>query len=340
MMKELRILFVFSVVMAAVFFLSNTASAVRIKIATKVPENFKSAKIMSSMFREIKEKTNGNVVFKVYYGGVKGTGRDLLLKIKSGEIQGGEFTSGEAASVSKDLDLMSAPLTFKDYREVDYVFDRMSLHLSDELEKRGYVVLGWFEMGFAYIMSLEPIESLADLKDKKVWIPEGDNLGRAVFEEIGVPPIPLTIADVILALQTGQIDTVANSFVGAIALQWHTNIRYITDTPILYAYGLLMITREAYDKIPPMYRETVHEILDRYFDKLKKDIRSSNRESARALVSEGIRFVTAAPGDQEEFEGVVREVKDRLLEKEFPGEGLKKLREYIQEYRKTPSEGE
>jgi TRAP-type C4-dicarboxylate transport system substrate-binding protein len=89
-----------------------------------------------------------------------------------------------------------------------------------------------------------------------------------------------------------------------------------------------------------MYRETVHEILDRYFDKLKKDIRSSNRESARALVSEGIRFVTAAPGDQEEFEGVVREVKDRLLEKEFPGEGLKKLREYIQEYRKTPSEGE
>jgi TRAP-type C4-dicarboxylate transport system substrate-binding protein len=200
------------------------------------------------------------------------------------------------------------------------------------------VVLGWFETGFAYIMSLEPIDSLADLKDKKVWIPEGDSVGRAVFEEIGVPPIPMTVADVILALQTGQIDTVANSFVGAIALQWHTNIRYITDTPILYAYGLLMITREAYDRIPARYRETVHEILDRYFDELKMDIRKSNRDSARTLIKEGIRFVTAAPEDQEEFEQVVHEVKDQLLEKEFPGEGLTKLRQYIQEYRKTPSE--
>jgi TRAP-type C4-dicarboxylate transport system substrate-binding protein len=325
--------------MVAVLFTSKPAFAVRIKIATKAPANFKSAKIIKKMFREIEEKTDRNVVFKVYYGGVKGTGRDLLLKMKSGEIHGAEFTSGEAASVSKDLELMSVPLTFKDYQEVDHVFEKMSVHLKKQLEKRGYVVLGWFEMGFAYIMSLEPIESLADLKNKKVWIPEGDRVGRAVFKAIGVPPIPMTIADVILALQTGQIDTVANSFVGAIALQWHTSIRYITDTPILYAYGLLMITREAYDKIPARYRETIHEILDRYFDEFKMDIRKSNRDSARTLIKEGIQFVPATPENYKEFEQVVHEVKDQLLEKEFPGEGLTKLRQYIHEYRKTHSEG-
>jgi TRAP-type C4-dicarboxylate transport system substrate-binding protein len=324
--------------MVAVLFTSKPAFAVRIKIATKAPANFKSAKIIKKMFREIEEKTDRNVVFKVYYGGVKGTGRDLLLKMKSGEIHGAEFTSGEAASVSKDLELMSVPLTFKDYQEVDHVFEKMSVHLKKQLEKRGYVVLGWFEMGFAYIMSLEPIESLADLKNKKVWIPEGDRVGRAVFKAIGVPPIPMTIADVILALQTGQIDTVANSFVGAIALQWHTSIRYITDTPILYAYGLLMITREAYDKIPARYRETIHEILDRYFDEFKMDIRKSNRDSARTLIKEGIQFVPATPENYKEFEQVVHEVKDQLLEKEFPGEGLTKLRQYIHEYRKTHSE--
>ena len=340
MMERLRILFICLVVMVAMLFSSNPAFAVRIKIATKAPENFKSAKIIKKMFREIKEKTDGNVVFKVYYGGVKGTGRDLLLKMRSGEIHGAEFTSGEAASVSKDLELMSSPLTLTDYQEVDYVFEKMSLHLKKQLEKRGYVVLGWFEMGFAHMMSLEPIESLADLKNKKVWIPEGDRVGRAVFEAIGVPPIPMTIADVILALQTGQIDTVANSFVGAIALQWHTSIRYITDTPILYAYGLLMITREAYEKIPVRYRETVHEILDRYFDELKMDIRKSNRDSARTLINEGIQFVPATPENYREFEQVVNEVKDQLLEKEFSGEGLTKLRQYIYEYRKTLSEGE
>jgi len=323
--------------MAAVLFFSSPADAVRIKIATKAPANFKSARIIKKMFREIEEKTDKNVVFKVYYGGVKGTGRDLLLKMKSGEIHGGEFTSGEAAPVSRDLELMSTVLTFEDYKEVDYVFGKMSGYLSKQLLERGYVVLGWIETGFVYIMSLEPVNSLADLKGKKVWIPQGDRLGRAVFEAIGVPPIPMTISDVMIALQTGQINTVANSYVGAIALQWHTSIEYITDTPILYAYGLLMITREAYDSIPAKYRQTVHTILDRHFEELKMEIRKDNRESARTLMKREIQFVNPPKENYEEFEKVVREVKDALLEKEFPGEGLIKLRQHIDEYRKSLS---
>jgi TRAP-type C4-dicarboxylate transport system substrate-binding protein len=320
--------------------MSDPAYAVRIKIATKAPANFESARIIKKMFREIEEKTDRNVVFKVYYGGVKGTGRDLLLKMKSGEIHGAEFTSGEAASVSKDLELMSAPLTFNDYREADHVFEKMAVHLKKQLGERGYVVLGWFEVGFVYIMSLEPIDSLADLKGKKVWIPQGDRISRAVFEAIGVPPIPMTIADVMLALQTGQIDTVANSYVGAIALQWHTNTKYVTDTPILYAYGLLMITREAYDSIPARYRETVQDILDRHFEELKMELRKDNSESARTLIKRGIQFVHPPQDSYEEFEQVVRGVKDELLEKEFPGEGLIKLRKYIDEYRESLSKGE
>jgi TRAP-type C4-dicarboxylate transport system substrate-binding protein len=325
--------------MIAVLFSSNPSFAVRIKIATKAPANFKSAQIIKRMFKEIEEKTDRNVVFKVYYGGVKGTGRDLLLKMKSGEIHGAEFTSGEAALVNRDIGIMGPLLTFKNYKEVDYVFEKMSVHLKNQLEKRGYVVLGWFEIGFVYIMSVEPIESLEDLKSRKVWIPQYDHFDRAVFEAIGVPPIPMTIADVILALQTGQVDTVANSFVGAIALQWHTRIKYITDTPLLYAYGLLMITRESYNKIPGTYRETVHEIIDRYFNELKMDIRKSNRDSAQTLIKRGIKFVPATPENYEEFEQVVQGVKERLLEKEYPGEGLIKLRQYINEYRKTHSEG-
>lgn len=338
-MAGLRILFIFSVIIAAILFTSNPASAVRIKIATKAPENFESARIIKKMFKEIREKTDGKVVFKVYYGGVKGSGRDLLLKMKSGEIQGAEFTSGEAASVVKDLELMSAPLTFRDYKEVDYVFDTMSVYLEEQLEERGYVALGWFEVGFVYIMSTEPVASLADLKKKKAWIPEGDSVGRAVFEAIGVPPIPMSIADVILALQTGQIDTVANSFVGAIALQWHTGIKYITDVPILYSYGLLLLTREAYEEIPSEYRETVKVIMSDYFSKLKTDMRKDNRDSAQALIKEGIQFVPATAENYREFERVVQEVKDGLLKKLFPGDGRVKLQQYIDEYRNARSEG-
>jgi len=312
---------------------ANPAFALRIKLATKAPENFKSARIVKEMAKEIEEKTDRNVRFKVYYGGVKGSGRDLLLKMKSGEIQGGEFTAGEASSVLNDLQIMNIPFMFKNYDEVDFVLDRMGPYFREELRKRGYEVLGWLEVGFGYIMSMEPIASRADLQGKKVWIPQGDPIGQAAFEAIGVPPIPMTIADVMVALQTGQMDTVTNSFVGAIALQWHTRIKYITDVPLLYIYGLLMITKDAYDKIPAEYRGTVDGIVDRYFKELKKDIRKNNFDSRQTLTKQGIQIVPVSEAQYKELKELMDGVMEELAGKEFQGEALQRMQDVLREFR-------
>lgn len=339
MMDRLKISLIFTAAMIAVLFFSIPVFAVRVKIATKLPANFGPAKIVKKMTKEIEEKTDGKVRFKIYYGGVKGTGRDLLLKMKGGEIQGGEFMASDVYAMSNDFQLMGVPFTFNNYEEVDYVLKKLTAHLNEQVEKRGYIVLGWTEVGFAYIMSVKPIGSVADLKGKKVWIPQGDRTSQALFEALGVSPIPMTIADVMLALQTGQIDTVANSFMGAIALQWHTKIKYITDVPLFYAYGLLMITKEAYDKIPTEHKERVHEILDRYFTKMKMDIRKNNIDSAKALVKRGIQFVPVTPEHNKELKQVIEEVKEQLTGTEFPREGLIKMQQYLNEYRETPSVG-
>ncbi len=334
-MDRLKISLILITLMIALSFSSNAVSAVRIKIATKAPENFKSSKIIKKMAEEIKEKTNDKVRLKFYYGGVKGSGRDLLLKMRSGEIHGGEFTSGETMSVTSDLQLMGIPFSFNNYEEADYVFKKITARLNEKFIKKDYVVLGWIEIGFAHIMSVEPIGSMADLKGKKVWIPEGDRVSKAFFEAMNVPTIPMTIADVMVALQTGQINTVANSFVGAIALQWHTRIKYITHVPLLYVYGLLMITREAYDKIPAEYRDTVHEVVDRHFIELKKDIRKSNQEASETLVKRGIQFVHVSPENYKELKHIVEKVTKKLSGSEFPADGLKLFRQYLKEYRKS-----
>jgi TRAP-type C4-dicarboxylate transport system substrate-binding protein len=339
MMDRLKLSLIFTVAMIAVLFFSIPVFAVRIKIATKAPENFKSAKIVKKMMREIEGKTDGKVRFKIYYGGVKGTGRDLLLKMKSGEIQGGEFTAGEVAAMSDDFKLMGVIFAFNNYEEVDYVLKKMTAQLSEQMEKRGYVVLGWIEVGFTYIMSVEPIGTVADLKGKKVWIPQGDRASQAFFEALGVSPIPMTIADVMLALQTGQIDTVANSFVGAITFQWHTKIKYISDIPLSYAHGLLMITKEAYDKIPAGHKDTVHKIVDRYFTEMKMDMRMNNIDSAKTLVKQGIQFVPVTHEQNKELKQIIEEVKEQLTGTEFPREGLIKMQQYLNEHRGIPSEG-
>ena len=320
-------------VLIGLAWLSAPAHAVRIKLATKAPENFASSKIIKQMTEEIAQKTGGQVTFKIYYGGVKGTGRDLLLKIKSKEIQGGEFTAGEASSVLSDLRIPSNPLTISSYEELDFVMGRMEPLFQAELEKAGFVVLGWIEMGFAYIMSVDPVGSLGDLKGKKVWIPTGDPVGKAAFEAMGVSPTQYTISDVMVALQTGQINTVGNSFVGAIALQWNTKVKFITDRPLLYIYGLTMITREAWEEIPAEHRDTVRKLLDQYFGILKADIRKSNTEARGTLEKEGIKFVPVSPANYQELATVIEKVNKDLAGKEFSGETMQKMQQFLNEYR-------
>ena len=38
-----------------------------------------------------------------------------------------------------------------------------------------------------------------------------------------------------------MIETIGASPVAAIALQWHTRVKYLTDTPVFYLYGTLVI---------------------------------------------------------------------------------------------------
>ena len=81
-------------------------------------------------------------------------------------------------------------------------------------------------------MSAKPTRTFDDLRGRKTWMMQDDPVSLAIVEAAGLSPVPLPISDVLTGLQTGLIDTVAVPPVGAIALQWFTKAKYLTDLPI------------------------------------------------------------------------------------------------------------
>ena len=67
---------------------------------------------------------------------------------------------------------------------------------------------------------------------------------------MGTSPIPLSITDVTTALSTNMIDTVYAPPLGALALQWHTQTKYMTLFPITHATGAVLISDSYFSKIP------------------------------------------------------------------------------------------
>ena len=153
-----------------------TASAATLKVATVTPEGSGWMKEMRASAKEIRERTEGRVQIKYYGGGVMGNDAKVLGKIRIGALHGGAFTPGALADIYPDLNLYGMLLVFDSEEEAAYVRERMDEVLETGLEESGFVNFGFAAGGFAIVMSNTPVRTLDDLKGKRVWVPEGDNI--------------------------------------------------------------------------------------------------------------------------------------------------------------------
>ncbi len=313
------------------------AHAKTLKIATIVPEGSGWMREMRAAADEIAERTEGRVKLKFYPGGVMGGDQTVLRKMRLGQLHGGAFPSGAFSQVFPDLDLYGLPLLFRSYDEVDYVRARMDAGMIEGIERAGYVVLGISDTGFAYLMSQEPVRRVGDLSGTKVWIQEGDKMSQTAFETAGVSPVQLPLADVYTALQTGLIDTLASPPIGTIAFQWHTRVRYLTDVPLMYLIGLLVLDGKAFAKLAEGDQQIVREAVGTATRKLDAANRKAEGEAREALRAQGIEFVAAASPEE-----LVRwhEITDQALailrsDGDYSDMAIDTLHRHLEEFRRT-----
>jgi len=291
------------------------ANAKPIKIASISPDGTLWMKEMRAGAAEIKEKTRGRVVFKFYPGGVMGSDSAVLRKIRIGQLQGGAIPAGSMAGVDSDIDIYGLPFLFSSLEQVDYVRKEMDAGLVKSLDKKGFVSFGFGEGGFTYMMSDTPLRTVADVRDKKVWIPAGNKVGDAVFTSAEVSPVTLPLSDVMTGLQTGLVNTVITSPIGALALQWHTRVKYVVDVPLTYLTAILVIDRKVFYKLKKEDQKIIRETMTAAFERIDAANRKDNIAAREALKNQGIEFVSLTKESLDEWH-VIGEKAMRILEKE------------------------
>lgn len=313
---------------------SGPAAARTLKIATLSPDGTSWMREIRAGAKAIEERTEGRVKLKFYPGGVMGNDKTVLRKIRVGQLHGGAFPGGALVEVYNDMQLYSLPFLFQSYEEVDYVRQRMDPLLRKGLEEHGLVAVGLSEGGFAHLLSSHALRRRQDLDGRKVWIPEGDELSRIALETADISPVPLPISDVYTGLQTGLIDTVASSPIGAIAFQWHTKVRYFTDVPIMYLFGTLAFAKKAFDKLSDADQFIVNDVMGAIFEKLDSEVRADNQAAREALRNQGIEFVTPSPDEAERWRSIAKEAERRYEGRDlFTEEMYETLKGHLRDYR-------
>ncbi|MFK5949614.1 MAG: TRAP transporter substrate-binding protein DctP [Methylococcales bacterium] len=273
-------------------FLVTSIQAKTFKIATTAPDGSFWMKQMRAGAKEVKKETNGRVKFKFYPGGVMGSEEIALKKIRIRQLQGAAVSNGSLAAFYPDSQIYALPMLFNTFEEVDYVRSVIDKKIIEGLEKGGMISFGLSEGGFAYAMSTSPIKKIEDLSQHKIWTPTNNKQAEITLKAFGLTPIPLNIGDVLAGLQTHLIDTVAISPIAAIALQWHTQIKYITDVPLTYVYATMVIDKKAFNKISKEDQRIVRVIMNKVFKRLDEQNRKDNVSAFSALVNQGIEVLS------------------------------------------------
>jgi TRAP-type C4-dicarboxylate transport system substrate-binding protein len=321
----------------------NAKEVYTLKFATLIPTGTSWTKLLDSWIKEVELKSDGRLKFKMYPGGVMGDEPDVLRKIRKGQLHGGLFTGYGIGRIYSPARVLEVPFLFKNTDESDYVRDHMMPDFEIGFRNNGFELLGWPEIGFIHLFSKYKVESIADMKQRHVWLWQGDPLGEAFFDAAGISPIPLSIIDVYpqLSAKHGSIDTVYVSTFGAIALQWYTKLKYGTHIAVTNAIGGLVVSNRFFNKLPDDLKHLLRSTGKRLGDAVREQARDENIRSKALLEQAGVEFAwdwKDAPLD--EFMKIRDRAANQLRESGYiPATVFDKTRQLVERYRlehKTP----
>ncbi len=305
-----------------------------IKFATLAPEGSSWMKQMHNLEKEVKQATGGELGFKFYPGGVSGDEKDVIRKMRIGQLHAAGFTGVGLGEILPEVRVLDLPFLFRNDREIAHVYDKMTGYFSKAFEAKGFVLLGWVPVGWIHFFSVKEIRSVEDLRQTKAWMWEGDPLVQTAYDVLGVTPHPLSVTDVLMALQTGMVETVYSSPMGALALQWYTKVNYMSQVRMGNSTGAVLMTRRKFRKLSARHQEILRRASKKYLSMLVRQIRSDNQRAIEVMQKNGLKLA-APPSAQEleQFHKLGAVIRKRLSGRLFPPSLLKQVMAHLQELR-------
>lgn len=328
--------------LAALFLCSAAATAQQytIKFATVAPDGSPWMNVMHEFDRQIRKESGGRLGFKIYPNNIQGDEKDVLRKIRLGQLQGAGITGVGMTTISPMLRILDSPFLFKSSDEVDAIHKEFDGEFNKAFEENGFVNLGWAEVGFIYVFTNTPVRTPDDMKNVRMWMWEGDPIARAAFEAMDLHPIPLSITDVLTSLQTKLIDGFYTSPLAAIALQWFPRAKYMLDAPLANATGAVVLSRKEFDKLPPDLREILVRNGTVYMKKLTQVSREENVKSIETLKKNGITVVEPpSPQARAMYDEIGSKARRLLAGKLYSRELLDRVERSLAAYREHPHKG-
>ena len=312
---------------------SRAVAQTKIRLATLLPRGSSHYQILESMGQQWREASGGSINLTIYADGTMGGEAETVQRMRVGQIQAATLSVGGLSEIDPSVGaLQKIPMVYHSLDEMEYVRSHMEPELEQRLEAKGFVVLFWADTGWVNIFCRQPAMHPDEFKHTKVFVGATDNDEFAVVKGLGIQAVPLEWSDVLTSLRTGMVDTVPTVPFFALAGQYDLVARHMLDLPWVPLIGATVITKRAWDAIPPQYHEAFRRAAADAGKEMQARGRQESLEAIEAMKKRGLKVHPVSPELQEEWrrfaEAVYPQMRGSMIPADMFDEVLKLIREY------------
>ena len=301
-----------------------------VKLATLAPEGTEWHGMLIEMGQEWKKKSKKSVHLRVYPGGVIGDERDMVRKMRIGQIHAAAITTEGLSEIVPDFSAYYVPLAFQNSEDVISVTEALLPSLEKQLDEQGFKLLHIGELGWAYWFTSKPIKTPDDLKSMKIFTWAGDFKWERLWEKAGYNPVPLASVDILSGLQTGLINSFSTIPLYALSQQSFGIAKHMLDLKWGVLMAGIVIDNRVWGRISKKYHDDLISVTKSIQNRQKKLNANAEKESIKAMQEYGLQVHSIDENGLRIWKDEVKKMEEELRGNIIPAEIYDKVMELTQ----------
>jgi len=314
--------------------LSFPSKAIVIKLGSLAPQGSPWDKGLQKLAYEWEKISQGEVILKVYSGGVAGDEADMIRKMRINQLNAAGMTGVGLSRIFPEIITIQLPLFVQSNEELNYVLSKMKPTFDKELEKRGFKVIIWSFVGWVHFFSKKPVIMPEDLKAQKFFIWGGDPDAVMLWKESGFHVVPLTPSDIMPSLQSGMIEAFSATPLSAASYQWFGIAKNMCGMKWAPLIGGIVVNTSIWNKLDPTLATKLEAVAQQIGEEMQKEILKADEEALNIMKKYGLSVTNVPLSAKEAWIKLVNSNLETKYLKNINKDLFEEVKRHLNEYRK------
>lgn len=269
-----------------------SAKKVTLKLAHNLDQAHVVHKAADYFVKDLKKRSNGEVVIRIYPNGQMGSPRENLEMLQNNALDMTKVNSSELESFIPEFAVFNLPYLFKDDAHLKRVlYGKAGDLLEQKAEEHGVKIIATYVGGTRSFYAKKPLKSPEDLKGLKIRVISTPTTNKLI-ELLGATPVSVPLGEVYTAIQQGVVDGAENNIPSYYQTRHVEVAKYYSIDSHTSMPDYLVISLNSWKKLSPEQQNLVMEAAqasEKYQNDLWDTQTEHDRQESEKLGAEFIK---------------------------------------------------